>query len=44
MKRNKKLDNINIKTICINQIITLMNPYWDLTLYSLKQIIKTFKS
>ena len=44
MKRNNKnLNSINIKTICINQIITLMNPYWDLTLYSLKQIIKTFK-
>ena len=43
--RKKKLDitKLNIKILCLRQIYNLINPYWDLTLYCLKQVINTFK-
>tara|TARA_B100000401_G_scaffold435222_1_gene376621 strand:+ start:701 stop:1474 length:774 start_codon:yes stop_codon:yes gene_type:complete len=43
--RKKKINitKLNIKILCLRQIYNLINPYWDLTLYSFKQIINTFK-
>ena len=42
-KRNKDITKLNITTLCFKPKYDLIDPYWDLTLYYLKQVVNTFK-